>query len=207
MKLTQRFFNILGEFLFPKKPIISILEHMSPSQLYALAQKNIETLEVQSLFIYKDPYIQAGLWELKYRKNIIIAQLFAQLLYNQILIDIELDSSKDIILMPIPLSKKRYKARGYNQGELIIKAMPPTFCNDFSTLIRTRHTPPQTSLPRKKRLVNVRNCFSISNPEKIHNKTIILIDDVCTTGSTLYEAKKTLLKAGAKEVRMYTVAC
>ena len=85
MKLIQRFLNIVGEFIFPKTPIIRELERMSSKQLYSVAQKSIETLEIQSIFIYKDPYIQAGLWEVKYRKNLIIARLFAEILYTRII--------------------------------------------------------------------------------------------------------------------------
>ena len=206
MKLIQRFLCFVGEFIFPKHPLITEIESMSPQQLYCRAQKSIENGEVHSIFIYKDSYIQAGLWELKYRKNSIIAKLFAEILFNHLCIDLELEDPSKIVLIPIPLSQQRYKQRGYNQSELLIIYMLKKYPFQFNNLIRSRHTPPQTSLSRKDRLKNVKNCFKVRYPEFIQKKIVILIDDVCTTGSTLFEAKKILMSAGAQEVRMYTVA-
>ena len=102
----------------------------------------------------------------------------------------------------VPLSKERYRERGYHQATLIAKEVAkglglPVFKN---VLKKIRHTPAQSSLPREARLENLRGAFCVFKKEKIKDKTILLIDDVFTTGSTADEISKTLLRAGAKEV-------
>lgn len=206
MKQIHLFFTFLLDIIFPKTPLVRTIEKMSPYDLFISAQKNIETTAIRSIFRYKDPYIQAGVWELKYRKNGLIAKLFATLLYECILEDADTIPPSSLI-MPIPLSKERLKERGYNQCELLIDTMPTMYTKNTTCLIRVTHTFPQTKLKRSTRTKNMKNCFAVINRGSIAGKTIILIDDVTTTGSTLLEAQKTLLQAGAKEVKMYTIAC
>jgi ComF family protein len=77
---------------------------------------------------------------------------------------------------------------------------------DDKILIRVKDTPTQTNLTKQQRENNMKNAFKVVNKVKILNKTILLIDDVYTTGSTLNECAKTLLKSGAKAVYCLTVA-
>lgn len=110
---------------------------------------------------------------------------------------------ENYIVIPVPLSKKRERERGFNQSEIISKI----FCENFKlhlenkSLFRNRHAPPQSSIKDgKKRKINVKGCFSIQNIENIKNKNIILIDDVTTSGATFYEATIALKSAGAKKI-------
>ena len=81
---------------------------------------------------------------------------------------------------------------------------PPGQC----WLLRPRHTPPQRTLPRKKRLKNLRGALAV-NPRhaaEVQGKRLVLLDDVMTTGASLHEAARTLLAAGASEVSAIVLA-
>ncbi len=114
----------------------------------------------------------------------------------------------EYILIPIPLHKKRYLERGFNQSELIANQLAKYFNISIlsNVLIRSRNTPHQVGLNKKKRLSNLNKAFHILKPEDIENKKIILIDDVVTTGSTLEEAAKTLKEAKVSRIIAITIA-
>ncbi|MFA5754128.1 MAG: phosphoribosyltransferase family protein [Patescibacteria group bacterium] len=107
---------------------------------------------------------------------------------------------QEIWLIPIPLSKKRLRWRGFNQAEILAQAISRDFgyplCLD---LRRTRDTKPQADLSEKKRLANINGCFTW-NGSDLNGRTLIIIDDVITTGATMNEAALCLKQAGAKEV-------
>jgi competence protein ComFC len=111
------------------------------------------------------------------------------------------------IIVPIPLSKKRLHQRGYNQSALIAKPIS----NDMdilykpSAVSRIKETIPQVGLTAKEREENVFDAFEC-NPSIVQNKSILLIDDVTTTGSTLNECSKALRNFGAKNIYCFTLA-
>jgi competence protein ComFC len=107
------------------------------------------------------------------------------------------------ILCPVPLHKARHKKRGFNQSEEMAKYLSLYLnvpINNF--LIRIKNTPPQTTLGREDREINVSGAFNVSPvfKEKIRGAKILLIDDVFTTGATLEECAKVLKEKGAREV-------
>jgi predicted amidophosphoribosyltransferase len=77
---------------------------------------------------------------------------------------------------------------------------------DTASLSRTRETASQTGLTRHQRRANVRGAFAVIRPEKVRGRSILLVDDVMTTGTTVNECSRVLLRAGAKEVFVATVA-
>ena len=77
---------------------------------------------------------------------------------------------------------------------------------DYTSLIRHKNTRPQVEFNGKERIRNVKQAFSLSSNKNIHNKRIVLIDDVMTTGSTLKECAMVLLKNGAQSVDVLTIA-
>lgn len=91
------------------------------------------------------------------------------------------------ILLPIPLSKKRYWQRGYNQSEMLARGMSEVTGLPVITkaVRRTNFRQSQTSLTRKERQENVEGTFVLRHPELLENKHVLLIDDICTTGATL----------------------
>ena len=118
------------------------------------------------------------------------------------------DGSGHDLLVPVPLHKQRLRFRGYNQSLILGKKISRRCgipINRWS-LVRIRDTPPQLGLPLAKRRKNVRGAFSVSRPDQIKGKNVLLIDDVFTTGSTVSECSRVLIKAGASKVDVVTLA-
>ena len=111
------------------------------------------------------------------------------------------------IIIPVPLCEKRFKTRKYNQAELIsnefAKNVGIEIRNDI--LFRVKETPTQTKLNFNERQQNLKDAFKVKNRKLIKDKTIILIDDVLTTGATVTECAKVLKSAGAKCVYVFAV--
>lgn len=108
----------------------------------------------------------------------------------------------------VPTSFLRKLKRGYDQSELLAKALSPMLYLPTVRLLRkVRHTPAQSGLrDASRRRANVVNAYRSVSPEIIAGRRILLVDDVLTTGSTASECAKTLLSAGAREVLLVTIA-
>jgi competence protein ComFC len=110
------------------------------------------------------------------------------------------------IILAVPLHKKRFLERGFNQAELIAIEISRIFGmkTDFKSLKRIKNTKQQANLSKKERLENMKQAFSANfdkAPEKVY-----LFDDVFTTGQTMNEAARALKKAGVKEVNVLALA-
>lgn len=169
-----------------------------------------------SIYDYREPPIKKALWFLKYKGKKKIANIFGKIMYNIILEELSelsiMENFIDPILIPIPLTKKRQKERGYNQANEIAKTLikldnNQNFKLKNNILIKNKETIHQTNIKNRNiRLKNLEGSFIVYNKEEIKNRNIILIDDITTTGATLSEAKKTLKKAGAKKIIAFTIA-
>jgi ComF family protein len=109
------------------------------------------------------------------------------------------------LLLPVPLHPRRLKGRGFNQALLLAQAFPAKPVGR-EVLIRHRHTAPQVGLNPKERRANVKGAFAVAQPESVHGKNVLLIDDLFTTGATARECARVLLRAGAARVEVLTVA-
>lgn len=111
------------------------------------------------------------------------------------------------LLVGVPLHADRLKERGFNQAALLAGALA-RMCGlpESAALIRNRNTPSQTHLSARDRRRNVAKAFSVREGADPGGATIVVVDDVATTGATLRECAATLLTAGAAEVRAITVA-
>ena len=111
-------------------------------------------------------------------------------------------------LVPVPLHPDRLTTRGYNQSDLLAECVGKARNIPVRTdlIIRTRDTKPQVHLKRSERLENVHQAFEPAQAAPLNGETILLIDDVCTTGATL-EANSVALKASrARSVWALTLA-
>jgi competence protein ComFC len=111
-------------------------------------------------------------------------------------------------LIPVPLDKKKLKARGYNQSEELAKELSKIMKIPVisGNLIKIKPTKPQMELSKEEREINLKDAFQIKNPADLAEKKMFLVDDVYTTGSTMEECAKVLRKAGAKQVWGITIA-
>jgi ComF family protein len=116
-----------------------------------------------------------------------------------------------VLLIPVPLHRIKQRLRGFNQSELIAHSAVchldrARFRVRKGILRRVRPTVSQTGLTRHQRRENVRGAFVVAKPDQLRDRTVVLIDDVYTTGTTLNECARVLRKAGAREVVVATVA-
>ena len=112
------------------------------------------------------------------------------------------------LLLAVPLHRKRLRERGFNQAHLLItrwaKAQEMAF--DDALLTRHRMTEPQAGLSLHTRKGNVKGAFIVQKPESVKGRRILLVDDVYTTGATVNECAKSLMKARAEYVDVLTLA-
>ncbi len=169
---------------------------------------------------YRDPQIKRALHFLKYYKKKRLGTILGAIVYERLLEDIAdirmYTLGSPILLIPVPLSKQRKRVRGYNQAfeiargiQIAAKENKQELLFEISTTAveKTKETKQQAKIKnRKERLQNLKNCFQVKNQALVHNRTIIIIDDITTTGSTLGELIAVLTDAGAKKVVGFAVA-
>ena len=110
-------------------------------------------------------------------------------------------------LIPIPLSQKRLRERGYNHAELLASYVAKYYKLKLNSkaLVQVKDTKPQSKLSKKDRIENVRNAFGINKNLKLP-ENVVLIDDIATSFATLREAAKVLKQKGVKKVLGVTFA-
>ena len=143
---------------------------------------------------------------LKYRKKSSLARPLSALARETFFQFWDVDEID--LLVSVPLHVKRLRERGFNQAYLLIRswAKKDGITLDGLTLCRSRRTEPQTTLSRPERRKNIKGAFSLQHSEKIRGRKILLVDDVYTTGATVNECARVLMKAGAEFVDVLTLA-
>lgn len=222
MRFLNTILNCAFDLVFPIKCMVCNAQgsHLCNSCLSDAPLAERETAKwIFPIYDYRHPPIKKALWLLKYKGKKTVANVFGESIYGRMLEELSdlslMENFINPILVPIPLSKKRYKERGYNQAELIcdeiIRINSLNQSADLklekNVLIKPKETEHQARIEnRTKRLKNIVGSFAANNAELIKGKNIILIDDITTTGATLAEARKVLKEAGAKKIIAFTVA-
>ncbi|KKQ84897.1 MAG: Phosphoribosyltransferase [Candidatus Daviesbacteria bacterium GW2011_GWB1_39_5] len=166
-----------------------------------------------SLGIYQGS-LREAIKQLKYRKVKELAEALVNITleywakYQPFVLDqIKKDRGEGWGVVSVPLYFWRENSRGFNQsalmGQLLSKKLGLTYCDAIK---RIRYTKPQVKLKGHGRRQNIKNAFALANSEKQIAKSILLIDDVWTTGSTLRECCYVLKRNGAKKVWALTLA-
>lgn len=113
------------------------------------------------------------------------------------------------IIAPVPLSKKRLLERGFNQAVVLAKILSKHtgIALDEQSLVRPAHTPMhRVGMDEKARATSVKNAFDVKRPKLIEGETILLIDDVFTSGATASACAKVLKERGASRIYVLTLA-
>jgi len=157
---------------------------------------------VRSWAVFEGP-IRKAIHTLKYGRNVALGDALAPYLAGY---SCKLGWKVDLVV-PVPLGRQRMKERGYNQVGLL--AMPLAAIREWfyspQVLVRMRETRSQVGLSPSERMENMSGAFH-AEPKLVAGKTILLVDDVVTTGATLAACSEALVIAGAKDIYALTLA-
>lgn len=160
-----------------------------------------------SLFFFvKTGSVQNMIRQLKYYRKSENGLKLGQL-YGNTYRETTMASDIDIIV-PVPLHKKKLAERGYNQSERISRGIASVFNVPVSVnnLVRQKNTITQTRLSNEARQENIRGAFILKDEHEFHNKHILLVDDVLTTGSTLLGCANAFERVKGIRISMATIA-
>ena len=179
----------LCEFHLPKTGF-----HLTEENPVTMTFRGRVPLHAGAAFLYfnKGSRVQHLVHQLKYkgRKDI---GVFLGRIYGHLLMQVPQFSSVDLVI-PVPLHKKKYMKRGYNQSEQFAIGLAGSMQKEMNRhlLVKTRATETQTRKSRFHRFQNVREIFSVNQPENWQGMHLLLVDDVVTTGATLESCIRTL---------------
>lgn len=178
----------------------------APEELCSDCRKHDHSFEMsRSVFAYEG-IVKKGIYLFKYYNKPYFYSFFGRCL---------VDYMKDTnycgfnLVVPVPLHRSKLKKRGYNQSELLARYISKTTNAPYGDVLkRVKKTPKQSQMTKEERRKNLKNAFDAKNSkiELLTGKTVLLVDDVYTTGSTADECSKMLLKNGASKVYVITIA-
>jgi ComF family protein len=159
----------------------------------------------RSIFRYEYPISQL-VQHYKYGQQLHLGDLFARLLQDQLLQHKPSAQTLPDLIIPMPLHPKRLTERGFNQSLEVAKILGKTFNIpvDYTACQRTKHSPPQASLPLKQRATNIKGAFKCT--KSLTGLRVALIDDVMTTGASLNALAKAVKAKGASHVECWVIA-
>lgn len=217
-KIEQEFSKIFNLIYPPVCGICGKLnqEFLCPKCLNML--KNQVEFKIEK-FQNQDKYFSKLLYFFKYEgtiRKIILKYKFQEKSYlYKTLVNFMLKNQKFFefiqkydTIVPVPISRKRYNQRGYNQSYLIAKeiANNTNLKVENNSLHKIKNIIEQSKLNRDEREKNIQGVYFLRNPQELNNKKVILLDDIYTTGSTANECSKTLMQANPKEIAVFTIA-
>lgn len=153
-----------------------------------------------SLFYYQEP-VKQWISGLKYSRNLVVGRLFKQFVQNWLDDNASSLSHLDLVV-PVPIHQSRLRERGFNQASYILgkqKILP----SDEKLIRKVKKTTQQTGKTKNERVKTLKGAFKLT--KEIRGKSILIFDDVCTTGYTLFEISKELHKRGAEQIDALTV--
>lgn len=213
----KRLLQNLLNFLLPRTKQAEKIAKLSAEELLKTAQpaNKPPITDVHSVFSYNNSLIKNAIWLLKYSKNQDAVKIFGEILGSMATEWLEdlrtFENFDNPMIIPIPMGKARLRERGKNHCESIceemLKIMPLNVAEyEPQGLRKIRETKSQTKTKNRiDRLKNLSDSFE-ANSKIVFGRNVILIDDVVTTGATIEEARKTLLRAGARKVIALTIA-
>lgn len=207
-------------FIFP--PVCGICGKTDDKYICSKCFDRLKIYEKVKTDTYEDKYFKTHFWIYEYkdeiRKRIIdykfndksyIFRTFVELIESNSKA-VEYINSFDVIV-PVPIHKKRLKQRGYNQCELIAKALSKSMVNltyANKILIKKRNITPQSTLNKAERTSNIQGAYQLLDAQRydLKSKRILIFDDIYTTGSTVNECAKVLRKLTNEKIGVFTLA-
>jgi len=161
-------------------------------------------LNTTALFCYQSPVDQLII-DLKFKNNLVSAKILGELL-GKYLYEYYQDKTKPEVIVPVPLHASRLRERGYNQALELARpvAKKLNIPIDRLSITRVKSTLPQMGLSAKKRRNNIKRAFNAN--DKFRYRHVALVDDVITTGNTIFELCRLLKTSGVKKVDMWCPA-
>ncbi|OHA16488.1 MAG: hypothetical protein A3C79_02625 [Candidatus Taylorbacteria bacterium RIFCSPHIGHO2_02_FULL_45_28] len=250
MSIISLLYGIVLDALFPLSVVEETILSSSPEEAYRQLPPapGYEGLAIdlpwtKSLFSYKDERVAKLVWNIKYKKSPQAIKVGGYALWRELVSTTteQMGFSLPLVVIPIPITKKRRRERGYNQCELLADEIErlddsSQFQIERNLLVRIHHASRQTLKGRKDRVESARGIFAVNkkaiaklriqmlknlksknshgqfmnneqdNEIPLKNIPLIIIDDVITTGSTMFEAMETLKKAGFDDVHGLSLA-
>jgi len=160
-----------------------------------------------SACLYEDP-LKELIHKFKYNNKRGLSKVFEKIMIDYIADNHEITDNVDIITF-VPLHKKRELERTFNQSELLASAIGRVFGIPVKGCLEKRvQTKNQNELSRQERLANVKDAFAIKHGMEniVKDMDMLIIDDVMTTGATLNDSSRAIMRGGAKQVRCLTLA-
>ena len=160
-----------------------------------------------ALFFY-EPHSETArlLYQLKYNQRPDIGEDMGRVMAQEMQFARYFDDID--VLLPVPLSRKRYRQRGYNQSEMLARGISDItgLPIDTCSVSREHFRKSQTSLTRLERRGNVEDIFRLRHPERLEGRHVLLIDDVCTTGATLMACGEAIRHVPGIRISVLTLA-
>lgn len=232
MQFLKSLYKTIIDSVFPLSPVEQqlfaitpeeALRTLSPAPDYSGLATPLHG--ARSLFAYKDERVAKLIWNIKYKKSDKAVKIGGYALFQTLINQNRMfhDIEYNILVIPIPITSKRRRERGYNQCELLSDEIERLALNKYGSssylifeknlLMRTQNTSRQTLKGRHDRIESAKQIFSVNkniSQKLLTNKTaglrVIIIDDVITTGSTMHEAIKTLEDAGFANISALSLA-
>lgn len=216
--------NALIDFIFPKTSIISDVRLSENNSNQYLRDEEISSIskvtsndlidlkeKINSEYTFSVFAFREGddfakiIYQLKYGGMKNLGLYLGELLGAELEIYLTKNDINDFdLIIPVPLYKTKLRERGFNQSDYICKGINKKLNLKFlpDLVRRVRYTSTQTKLNREQRIINMKDAFEINKKYEncIHDKRIILVDDVVTTGSTVNEVIKVLKENGCSDL-------
>ncbi len=209
--ILSRLLYTLANLLVKEDQRLEKLLKLEPGEMYLRLPKSKRKIDKNciAIFDYSNNAVKNIIKSIKFKNNFSMKKRLATYLYDELLSlssDIELFHGSPPVIIPMPMSEKEKKERGFNQCEEICTGLKriagESLKIEFGILEKVRNTARQVRLNREERLKNLYKSFNTNQKEveNIKGKVVIVFDDVYTTGSTFLESRRALLSSGAKDV-------
>ncbi len=218
MLIMKAFFDKLLRLIFPARCVGCRVESTSICPRCLLRVPPSERINedwIISVYSYKDRNIKKLLWQLKFESKWSVIADIGQILYDHLADELSerslFENINSPVLIPIPITKKKLRKRGYNQSEILAKELVRRsggFLSSFpDALEKIRETETQHSIKnRGERLRNLRGTFAVRDIDAVRGRDVVIVDDITTTHATLMEARRALREAGAGKIIAFTIA-